>query len=119
MKIHQTLSPSGPPKSLHPLVPKIIVADIISLLLVVVAGAIWPQINMVGGYLLCMNGTLASSVPGEFVGINTITCTLNGASENITYAAMGLSFVLYSALFGGMAVLKYVLDEKSKKSPVG
>lgn len=117
MHIPSQTSPA-PVKSLPPLVSRIIVADIVSLLLVVVAGAIWPQINMVGGYLLCMDGTLASVVPGEFVGISTITCTLDGVSENIIYAAMALSFVLYSALFAGIAVLKHVIDEKSKKNPV-
>ncbi len=106
---------------MHPLVSKIIGADIMSLVLVIVGGAIWPQINMVGGYLLCMGGTLEANsktfnvVPGEFVGVNAITCTQNGVPENIIYAAMALSFVVYSVLFGGIAAVKYLIEEQSKK----
>jgi predicted membrane-bound spermidine synthase len=104
---------------MHPLVSRIIGADIVSLMLVIVGGAIWPQINLVGGYLLCMGGTLeagtktSSAVPGQVVGVNSIICTQSGVSENIIYAAMALSFVVYSVLFGGIAAVKYVIDEKS------
>lgn len=99
---------------MHPLVSKIIGADIASLILVIVGGAIWPQINLVGGYLLCMGGTLEAGSKT----FNAITCTQNGVSENIIYAAMALSFVVYSAIFGGIAGVKYVIDEKSKKGRI-